>query len=110
MPQRRELTSRSVLAWEDCVGLLRTLVRSTFWMSQNPSWQNVLMSHVQNPTTTFHVNMAGFYGDTTRGNDTQRNGERVEHRWGLEILQGAGRLPQVNFYQNGKLLLNPFAQ
>jgi hypothetical protein len=27
-------------------------------------WQDVFLSHVEDPTTTFNVNMTGFYGET----------------------------------------------
>jgi len=73
-------------------------------------WQDVFLSHVEDPTTTFHVNMTGFYGDTTEEMILNEMQSGSNTGWELQQLQQAGRLPQVNFYQNGAgtLLANPF--
>lgn len=73
-------------------------------------WQDVFMSHVQDPTTTFHVNMGGFFGSTPEEMIVNEMNSGSNTGWELQQLNQAGRLGQVNFYQNGAgtLIRNPF--
>lgn len=73
-------------------------------------WKSVFLSQVDNPTTIFHVNTAGFYGGTTEAMILNEIKSGSNTGWELQQLQNAGKLPLVNFYQDGKLLLNPFKQ
>jgi hypothetical protein len=73
-------------------------------------WQNVFLSHVDNPTTTFHVNMEGFFGDSPTEMIMNEMQSGSNTGWELQQLQQAGRLPQVNFYQSGQVIPNPFLQ
>ena len=76
----------------------------------NNKWKDAFPSHVDNPSTTFHVNMGGFFGDTPSEMilNEMRSGSHTG--WELQQLQQAGRLPEVNFYQPGNLtpIPNPF--
>lgn len=76
----------------------------------NNQWQDVFMSHVENPSTTFHVNMGGFFGDTPEEMILNEINSGSNTGWELQQLQNAGRLPQVKFYQPGQLtpIPNPF--
>ncbi len=42
-------------------------------LDPNPLWKEVFQSHVADPTTTFHVNMGGFFRRYACGNDNERN-------------------------------------
>jgi hypothetical protein len=76
----------------------------------NNQWKDVFLSHVDNPSTTFHVNMGGFFGDTPSEMILNEMQSGSHTGWELQQLQQAGRLPQVNFYQPGNLtpIPNPF--
>lgn len=76
----------------------------------NNQWKDVFLSHVDNPSTTFHVNMGGFFGDTPSEMILNEMQTGSHTGWELQQLQQAGRLPQVNFYQPGQLtpIPNPF--
>ncbi len=76
----------------------------------NNQWKNVFLSHVENPTTTFHINMGGFFGDTPAEMIMNEMQSGSHTGWELQRLQQAGRLPQANFYQPGQLtpMPNPF--
>ena len=76
----------------------------------NNQWKDVFLSHVDNPSTTFHVNMGGFFGDTPSEMILNEMQSGSHTGWELQQLQQAGRLPQVNFYQPGQLtpIPNPF--
>ncbi len=65
---------------------------------------------MDNPATTFHVNMNGFIGDSTEEMIDNEIGSGSYTGYKLQQLNAAGRLPQVNFYQNGAgtLVPNPF--
>ena len=71
-------------------------------------WKDVFLSHVGNPSTSFHVTMGGFFGDTTHEMILNEIGSGSNTGWELLQLQNAGRLPQVNFYLDGILRPNPF--
>lgn len=68
------------------------------------------MSHVNNPTTTFNLNMSGFYGNTTEEMILNEMQSGSNTRWELQQLQQAGRLPEINVFQNGAgtQVPNPF--
>jgi hypothetical protein len=76
----------------------------------NNEWKDVFLSHVDNPSTTFHVNMGGFFGDTPSEMILNEMQSGSHTGWELQQLQQAGRIPQVNFYQPGNLtpIPNPF--
>ena len=76
----------------------------------NNQWKDVFLSHVDNPSTTFHVNMGGFFGDTPSEMILNEMQSGSHTGWELQQLQQAGRIPQVNFYQPGNLtpIPNPF--
>jgi len=74
-------------------------------------WQPEFMNQVATPGTTFHVNMAGFEGNTIE--EMVLNEMNVGNTgWELRKLQEAGRLasPDTNFYLPGSTEpeCNPF--
>jgi hypothetical protein len=73
-------------------------------------WKSVFMSHVEDFSTTFHVNMNGFYGNSTEEMIVNEIQSGLNTGWELRQLLKAGRLPGVKFYLNGAgtLVPNPF--
>jgi RHS repeat-associated protein len=78
----------------------------------NNKWKDVFLSHVDNTSTKFHVNMRGFFGDTPSDMILNEMQSGSNTGWELQQLQQAGRLHQVNFYQPGQLtpISNPFVK
>jgi RHS repeat-associated protein len=74
----------------------------------NNQWQDAFISHLENPSTTFHVSMAGFFGDTPAEMILNEIQSGSNTGWELQQLQQAGRLSQVKFYLGGTLIPNPF--
>jgi len=74
-------------------------------------WKSIFQSLVADPSTTFHVNMNGFFGETPAAMIMNEINSGSNTGWELLQLQNAGRLHQVNFYPAGHTtpILNPIA-
>jgi len=73
-------------------------------------WQDVFRSHLNNPNTTFHVNMEGFFGDSVEEMIMNEISSGSNTGWELRQLMQAGRLSKAKLYNNraGIPARNPF--
>jgi len=72
------------------------------------NWEATFLRHVRNPNASFSVNMNGFMGNSTEQMVINEMQSGSNTGWELKQLQQAGRLREVNFYNDGIIVPNPF--